>query len=104
MPNPIDVSSARRFLGVINFLSKFIPCMTEIVRPNQELLGKDTVWLWGPEHDRAVAQVKALISAEPVLAHFDAQQPLVVQCDASQDGLGAVLMQQNHPWHTPVIR
>lgn len=97
MPAPTDVQSARRFLGVINFLAKFIPHMTTIVKPIQALLGKDIVWSWGPEHDRAVAKVKALISAAPVLSHFDASKPLIVQCDASRDGLGAVLLQNDHP-------
>ena len=41
--------------------------------------------------------VKALLCANPVLAHFDARKPLVVQCDASKNDLGAVLLQDDHP-------
>ena len=41
--------------------------------------------------------VKALLCANPVLAHFDARKQLVVQCDASKNGLGAVLLQDGHP-------
>ena len=44
----------------------------------------------------AAKKVKALISAAPVLARFDRNKPLVVQADASKDGLGAVLMQEGH--------
>lgn len=97
MPAPTDVSSAKRLLGVITFLAKFVPHLTTVVKPIQALTCKDVVWYWGSEHEKAMQKVKALISAAPVLAHFDARKPLIVQCDASQQGLGRVLMQENHP-------
>lgn len=59
-------------------------------------MSKDVVWYWGPEHEAAAQWVKTLISAAPVLAHFDATKPLVIQADACKDGLGAVLMQEGH--------
>ncbi len=97
MPAQTDVGSAQRFLGIINFLAKFVPHTTTIVKPIQALTAKDVAWNWGPEHDKAMETVKALISAAPVLAHFDHKKPVVVQCDASQHGLGAVLLQDDHP-------
>lgn len=97
MPAPTDVTGTRRLLGVINFLAKFIPHLTTVVKPIQALLAKDSMWIWGPAHDEALSKVKALISCAPVLGHFDPAAPLVVQCDASQYGLGAVIMQNDHP-------
>ncbi len=97
MPAPTDVGSAQRFLGIINFLAKFVPHMTTIVKPIQALTAKDVAWNWGPEHDKAMETVKGLISAAPVLAHFDHKKPVVVQCDASQHRLRAVLLQEDHP-------
>ena len=49
------------------------------------------------EHDKAAKQLKALLAAAPILAHFNDSKPLLVQCDSSKDGLGAVLMQEGHP-------
>ena len=46
MPNPTDVSSTRPFLGVINYLAKFVPNLTSIVRPIQALTSQDVVWNW----------------------------------------------------------
>ena len=84
-------------MGVINYLSKFVPHMTTIVRPIQALVSKDVIWHWGPEHKTAAKKVKELISAAPVLAHFDPSKPFVAQADASKYELGAVLMQEGHP-------
>ena len=97
MPNPVDVSATRRFLGIINYLAKFVPNLTSIVRPIQALISQDVIWTWGKEQDDAMKRVKAIISSEPVLAHFDETKQLVVQCDASQNGLGAALLQEGRP-------
>ena len=97
MPNPTDVSSIRRFLGIKNYRAKFVPNLMSIVRPIQALIAQDTVWNWGAEHDGAMKRVKAIISSSPVLTHFDEMKQLVVQCDASKDGLGAALMQEGRP-------
>ena len=97
MPNPTDVGSTRRFLGVVNHLAKFVPHLTTVVRPIQQLVSQDVVWSWGPEEEAAAQQVKNLISTAPVLAHFDPGKPLIAQCAASKSGLGAALMQEGHP-------
>ena len=97
MPAPTDVTGVRRLLGTINFLAKYVPHLSTVVKPIQALVCNDVMFSWGPEHDAALRKVKAILSSTPVLAHFDPAQPLVVQCDASKDGLGAALMQQGHP-------
>ena len=97
MPNRQDLTSAGRFLEIVQFLARFVPNMTSIVKPIQDLINPQVVWYWGEQHTRAVQKVKALIREVPVLAHFDATKPLVIQCDAARDGLGSVLMQEDHP-------
>ena len=49
---------------------------------------------WLLVHDEAFQQLKDCVSNAPVLVPFDHKKPLVVQADASQDGLGAVLLQE----------
>ena len=41
--------------------------------------------------------MKVIMSSCPILALPDFSQPFVVECDASGEGLGAVLMQNHHP-------
>ena len=44
MPNPTDVASARRLLGMVQFLAKFVPHLTKVVKPIQDLTSKDDLW------------------------------------------------------------
>ena len=48
-------------------------------------------------HDNAVCRIKKLSSTTPVLRFYDPNEELVIQCDASQEGLGAALMQLGKP-------
>ena len=49
------------------------------------------------KQERAWGEVKRLIASAPVLAYYKPGEPLEVQCDSSQAGLGAALMQNGQP-------
>ena len=55
------------------------------------------MWRWDPEHQRAFDGIKSVISSLPVLAYFNAKAEHTIQCDASKQGLGAVLLQDGQP-------
>lgn len=46
MPKPTDVAGVRRFLGFVNYPSKFLPSLSDICEPLRKLTVKDTVWNW----------------------------------------------------------
>ena len=56
---PTNVTEIRRFLGMINQLSKFSPYLAEKTKPLCELISKKTQWYWGPEQDRAFSDLKS---------------------------------------------
>ena len=93
MKNPLDQEGIRRILGSIGYLSKFLPHLSTVAEPLRRLQISET-WEWTSEHDAAMLQLKKLVSEAPILAFYDPKLPLVVECDASSTGLGAVLMQQ----------
>ena len=97
MPTPSDVTAERRFVGTVNQLAKFLPSLSAIIKPLTSLSCKDVTWTWGPEHETVVNTVKRLISRAAVLRQYNPDEELVVQCDASKDGLGACLLQQGQP-------
>ena len=55
------------------------------------------MWSWLEIHDQAVEKIKRLVTSEPVLSYYDPQRELALQCDSSQTGLGAVLLQTGRP-------
>ena len=55
------------------------------------------MWRWDPEHQRTFHGIKSVISSLPVLAYFDAKAEHTIQCDASKQGLGAILLQDGQP-------
>ena len=91
------VTPVYRFTPTVNYLAKFLPHLSNVIKPLTALTCKDVAWTWGPEHESAVNNVKQLISQAPLLRHYDPKEDLTVQCDASKDGLGACLLQCGQP-------
>ncbi|VDI61502.1 Hypothetical predicted protein [Mytilus galloprovincialis] len=91
MPKPTDVSGVRRIIGFVTYLSKFLPKLSDICEPLRKLTLKDSEFCWIENHDKALEEIKRLVTAEPVLKYYDPKLQLTVQSDASQTGLGAAL-------------
>ena len=90
-PTPKDVSQLRSFLGILNYYNKFLPNLSTTLKPLHSLLCKDARWSWQEEHEKAFQCAKNALQADSLLVHYDSSKPLVLACDASQYGLGAVL-------------
>ena len=94
MPSPSDKQGVRRFMGMVNYLQKFAPGLSELTKPIRDLLKEDVEFVWEESvHGECFKCVKAMIASAPVLKFFDPREEVVLQCDASQHGLGACLMQ-----------
>ena len=98
MPNPTDSKGIQRLMGSLNFLRGFIPNITEITAPLRSLLNVDeATWKWGPGQNKAMEQIKLALTSKPLLQYFDVAKETTLQVDSSKSGLGAVLMQCEHP-------
>lgn len=89
-PAPQNVAELRSFLGMVNYYGKFLPDLATLLSPLYTLLNHSTPWKWGQSQRVAFKQVKELVKSERVLVHFHDRLPLILSCDASPYGLGAV--------------
>ena len=62
-----------------------------MLAPLYKLLSSTQPWQWRKEQQEAFDRVKELLTAPNLLAHYDDKKPLVLACDASLYGVGAVL-------------
>lgn len=92
-----DRPALQRMLGMIKYLSQYIPGEATATAPLRQLLRNDSEWQWRHGHEDAVMKLKNALLTAPVLKFFDPKKQVVIQTDASKDGVGACLMQDGHP-------
>uniref|UniRef100_A0A672HNR1 Gypsy retrotransposon integrase-like protein 1 n=1 Tax=Salarias fasciatus TaxID=181472 RepID=A0A672HNR1_SALFA len=97
MPAPTDVKAVQRLIGMVNYLTKFCPHLLDQCKVLRDLTHKDSEWNWMTEHEEAFLKLKETIANAPVLKYYNPDEELTVQCDASDTGLGAALMQMGKP-------
>jgi hypothetical protein len=90
-PEPINTSELRTFLGMLNYYRIFLPQAATKLEPLYRLLQKKVKWQWGDKQKEAFRDAKKLLTSSKVLVHFDPKLPMVLECDASEKGVGAVL-------------
>ena len=97
LPKPEDVAGVRHIMGTVNYLAKFLPRLSDVLKPLRELTRKNSRFAWTTQHDAALGEIKQLVTKPPVLKYYEPEKPLVLQCDASEKGLGASLLQEGRP-------
>ena len=97
MPSPSSKKEVQSFIGMINYLSKFSPRLTELAEPIRELVKEKVPFNWGPEHQESFAMLRKEIIRAPVQAYYNPQKETVLQTDASTKGLRACLLQDEKP-------
>ena len=95
-PQPTNVKSLQSFLGLVNFSLRFVPQLATITQPLRLLLKKDTPFSWSKACIESFRQIKRIIQEAAQLAFPDFSKAFRLQTDASNTGIGAVLLQQDH--------
>ena len=92
LPTPEDIKQLEAFIGKINYYGKFISNFSDLCAPLNFLRKKNQRWRWTRECQVAFDTLKQKLSEATLLVHFDPHLPIVLATDASNYGIGAVIM------------
>jgi hypothetical protein len=96
-PVPKNVHEVRSFLGLANYFCKLISHYSEVAAPLTNLTKKSHVWAWTGKCQDAFEKLKHLLTEAPLLRTLDVSKTYRVVMDASDIGLGGVLLHEGHP-------
>lgn len=93
----MNAKQVRGFLGLVGYYHKFVLNFGILSRPLTDLLKKNVVFVWTEDKETAFQVFKDALISPLILALPDSTQVSDVETDASDRGIGTVLMQNKHP-------
>jgi len=104
-PQPRTKTQLRAFLGLSGYYRRFVPSYATVAAPLTDLLrkGSPNKLEWGNAQEAAFGQLKAVLSSRPVLRLPDWSRQFIIRTDASDIGLGVVLLQEHEDGVFPVL-
>lgn len=102
-PVPKNLTQLKSYLEMINYYSKFLPNLSSELHVLYELTKKGKKFVWSDECDRVFQKSKGLLIGDQVLTLYDPDKPIVISCDASPYGIGAVLSHEIGNVEKPIM-
>ena len=102
---PQNKTQMRSFIGLASFYRRYVPNFAAITSPLTDATRKNMPnrIAWGEPQQRAFDKLKSVLTTEPVLHLSDFERQFILAVDASDTGLGAVLMQESEGEKCPII-
>ena len=94
MPTPENREDLHRFIGMMSYLSQFIPYFAEKAYSLRGLLKKDLTWMWDVDHQKSFDELEHAVSTSACLQYYNPTAPVQLEVDASMKGLGIALVQK----------
>nr|GFA57087.1 hypothetical protein [Tanacetum cinerariifolium] len=92
--SPKSPTEICQFLGLAGYYRRFIEGFSKMAKPITKLTQKKVTFEWGDKQEAAFQLLKQKLCSAPILALPKGSEDFIVYCDASNKGLGAVLMQR----------
>ena len=102
-PAPISIREVQRFLGFASYHGRFVRNFAQIAKPLHRLTERTATFRWTSEAETAFNELRHQLSSAPILAHPNFERPFILDTDASDVGIGAVLSQQDDEGRERVI-
>jgi len=101
-PTPANLRQCRAFVGLCQYYRRFVPRFSEIAAPLYALTKKGASFIWTTECQTAFDQLKSALVSADVLALPDDEGEYILDCDASDHAIGAVLSQVQDGVERPI--
>ena len=99
---PSSAVQLKSFLGLASYFRTFVKNFATIAKPLHQLCSDKVKFAWTPGAQTAFEELKAAIVEAPVLLHVDYALPLILRTDASNSGVGGMLLQRINGKEMPV--
>ncbi|XP_060216386.1 uncharacterized protein LOC132643883 isoform X1 [Lycium barbarum] len=96
-PTSKNATDVRSFHGLASFYRRLVKGFSTIAFPLTELIKKDVPYVWGDAQEKALQELKSMLSSSPLLQLPNFEKAYEIECDASGVGIGGVLMQEGKP-------
>ena len=93
-PVPSNKKNVRQFLGLCGYYRRFVPGFSEVAAPLSDLLKCKSKFVWSEQCQESFNKLKAVLSSYPILASPNFDKPFQLMVDASDVGVGSVLLQE----------
>ena len=97
MSSPKSKLELASFLGMCNYLSMYIPRLSNVTTALRQLNKKKVDFAWNPTYEKAFKLAKLHVANAVTLHYFDPEKHIVLECDASGNGVGGTLLQDGQP-------
>ena len=94
-PTPTSCKDVQKFLGLANYYRRFVPSFAAIAKPLHRLTEKTAKFKWSTQCEQAFIDLKQRLTSAPILALPDFSENFMLDTDASDVGIGAVLSQKH---------
>eukprot|EP00833_Pecoramyces_ruminatium_P005257 jgi/Orpsp1_1/1179289/evm.model.c7180000068770.1 len=92
-PIPTCVKDVQRFIGLCNYYRRFVKNFAQIARPLHNLTKKNIKFSWNENCQKSFEELKNRLISTPILMHPDPEKQYILECDASNYAIGAILSQ-----------
>jgi hypothetical protein len=101
MPDPQKIENVQTLLGMVQYVGKHLRNLSSVTEPLRDLIKESNAhgfkWYFDAKHKEAVQKLRNMMTEAPVLRFYSLDEPVVISGDASQAGLGCVLLQGDMP-------